>query len=321
MHGALSLDLDFEDVQHAVADSVMQLCRDRCDRETVKAATSRFPVELWRDLAELGVLSAATPEGDGGALEITAAMEALGQAVFPGPLAATFLATQVLPERERAEIATGGCLVSVGSAGIMPWAPLAEIFLDVEGDRIWMAHPRGPVEAIGTLGGEPWARVELERERELPESRRGLVLHDLALAAYLAGAAQKLIADASEYARTRTQFGRPIGEFQAVAHPLADCAIGQASAATLARGAAFHFDRTEEDARGWAAAARLSASRVAVNAAHVCHQVFGAVGITLEGPVYHVSRRIRQLASQPPISESCRVAVRELFGFDEGEER
>ena len=53
-------------------------------------------------------------------------------------------------------------------------------------------------------------------------------------------------------------------------------------------------------ARASAAAARLSAGRAAIAAAHTCHQLFGAIGITLEGPVFHVSRRIRQLVSQQP---------------------
>ena len=49
---------------------------------------------LWRELAALGVLALATPEGDGGALELVAALEALGDGVFPGPLPATFFATR-----------------------------------------------------------------------------------------------------------------------------------------------------------------------------------------------------------------------------------
>ena len=45
--------------------------------------------------------------------------------------------------------------------------------------------------------------------------------------------------------------------------------------------------------------ALVSAFSSALDAVHVCHQVFGAIGITLEGPAFHVSRRIRQLASSP----------------------
>ena len=65
-------------------------------------------------LAELGVLAIGTPEGDGGAKEIAAAMAALGQAVFPGPLVASFFATQVLPEKQRCAVAAGQAIVSIG---------------------------------------------------------------------------------------------------------------------------------------------------------------------------------------------------------------
>jgi len=47
----------------------------------------------------------------------------------------------------------------------------------------------------------------------------------------------------------------------------------------------------------------------------VCHQAFGAIGITLEGPVFHISRRIRQLASLPPGAAPARAAVLSHFGL------
>ena len=69
------------------------------------------------------------------------------------------------------------------------------------------------------------------------------------------------------------------------------------------------------DGRELAAGARLSAARSAVAAAHVCHQLFGAQGITLEGPVFHVSRRIRQLASQAPGDASARGVLLARLGL------
>ena len=113
------------------------------------------------------------------------------------------------------------------------------------------------------------------------------------------------------HARTRQQFGRAIGEFQAVAHPLADARTRLDATATLARIAAHAWDERAGDVRARAAAARLSAARAALEAAHTCHQLFGALGITLEGPVFHVSRRIRQLASQPPSLDAARDALLE----------
>lgn len=311
----MSLDLEFDDGQRAIFDSLEQFCADQCSEEDVKRETGKFPTELWRQIAELGVLALATPEGDGGALEAVAACEALGGAAFPGPLTATFLATQVLGERDRVAVASGASTVSVGSPPLMPWAADAQIFLEIEEDRVWRCSAAGEVEPVHTLGGEPWGRVELAREEELPGAPRALALYELALAAYLSAAGQRLVATTAEHVRTRKQFGVAIGEFQAVAHPLVDCFIRLCSAASLARAAAFQFDADDSPPRGAAAAARLSARGAAVASVHTCHQLFGALGITTEGPVFHVSRRIRQLASQPPAEAGARVAVLAHFGL------
>jgi alkylation response protein AidB-like acyl-CoA dehydrogenase len=124
------------------------------------------------------------------------------------------------------------------------------------------------------------------------------------------------VEDASAHAAVRKQFGTPIGDFQAVAHPLADCSIRLAGATALARWAAFQLDAEGvAAARVDAAAAQLCAAEAAVEAVHVCHQVFGAIGITLEGPAFHVSRRILQLASQAPTRETARAALVEEFAL------
>jgi alkylation response protein AidB-like acyl-CoA dehydrogenase len=306
----------FDDGQQAIADALAHFCADRCDDDTVKELAGQGPGALWQELAQLGVLAAGSPDEEGGALEVCAAMEALGAAVFPGPLAATFLALQVLPAEERVAIADGQRIVSAGTPPLLPFAPQADVFLEIEGDAVYRATPTVPVEAVETLGGEPWGRVRLERGEALPHADRGIALAELAVAAYLAAAGARLVSDAAEHARTRQQFGRPIGEFQAVAHPLADCQIRLAAARELARSAAWRFDENEIlESKNAALAARLSARAAAVEATHVCHQVFGAVGITTEGPAWHVSRRIRQLASQPPGPEVARQRMLETIGL------
>lgn len=312
------LDLAFDAAQQSIADALAQFCSDRCSQEVLKAHEHRFPRELWNELAELGVLGLVTPEGDGGASELVAALDSLGRAVFPGPLPATFFATQVLPEAERRAVVSGEAVVSLGVPPLMPWAPVADLFVAVENGSALLMTARGAVEAVETLGGEPWGRVDLERSRSLGSAERAQLLYDIALAAYLAGAGARLVEDTAEHARTRKQFGRAIGEFQAVAHPLADRHMELAAAASLARAAAFHFDADRSGAaRHYAAAARLCACRAGVEAAHTCHQLFGAQGITLEGPVFHVARRLRQLASQPPGDAMARSALLAGLGIEE----
>ena len=84
--------------------------------------------------------------------------------------------------------------------------------------------------------------MALERIEDLGPVGAARCVHDLSLAAYIAAAARRLLEKTAEHARARKQFGRAIGEFQAVAHPLADCVIALDSAATLARGAAWKLD-------------------------------------------------------------------------------
>jgi alkylation response protein AidB-like acyl-CoA dehydrogenase len=310
----LDLDLDFDDGQTAVADAVAQFCADRCSAEVLRKSSAGFPTALWRELASLGVLSAGGPGGDdreAGALEACAAMESLGAGVFPGPLASSYLALHVLPDSEASAVADGALVVSAGIPPLMPWAPMADVFLEIAGESVFRATPSGEITPVEMLGNETWGRVELVRDAAaLPGATPGLALYDLTLAAYLAGAGRALIAEASEHARSRRQFGRSIGEFQGVAHPLADCSMQLEAARALAREAAWLFDQgRDEAARVAGAIARVSASSAATESVHVGHQVFGAMGITLEGPAFHITRRIRQLASAPPGLDAARSVV------------
>jgi hypothetical protein len=154
----------------------------------------------------------------------------------------------------------------------------------------------------------------------LPNSLRALAIGEMARAAQLAALAARVVEEAAEHARTRRQFGRAIGEFQAVAHPLADCHMRLAASRTLARAAAWALDAAPADgdagpAARRAASARLSSAAAAVEAAEVAHQVYGAVGITLEGPAFHLTRRIQQLATTSPGAEAARARMLAAIGL------
>jgi alkylation response protein AidB-like acyl-CoA dehydrogenase len=313
---AAGLDLAFDDAQQALADTVARWCRERFPAEAARAAGERFPDALWRELAGLGVLGLATSEGGGGALEATAAMEALGAAAFPGPLAATFLAAQLLPAAERRAVTSGEALVCVAEPPLLPWAPRAGVFVELAGDEAWRARPAGAIEPMATLGGEPWGRGALAREALLGDARRARALGDLALAAWLAAAGRALVEAAAAHARTRRQFGRPLGAFQAVAHPLAAAAIELDAASTLARVGAWRWDEALATAAAAAGVARLAAAEAALRAVHAAHQAFGALGITKDGPAWAVSRRIRQAVATPPGPAPARAAV--LAALDAG---
>ena len=308
------LDLALDHGQRAIGAAVAAFCRDRCGDEVARRAAIRFPRALWKDLAGLGVLAIATPEGDGGALELVAAHEALGHVAFPGPLVATHLAAQLVPERERRGLAAGEMIACVAEGTLLPWAPLADVFVALDGERAWLARPPHSLAQLETIGGEPFARGELVQATELDGAPRAFALAEIALAAHLAALGHALVERACEHARTRRQFGQTIGEFQAVSHPLADCAIRLSASATLARVAAFAWDFGEANVFAAASAARLSAGESALAAAMTAHQVFGAIGVTLEGPIFHLSRRVRQLAAHAPALDGARARVLAAIG-------
>ncbi len=299
----MSIDLGFDDGQAGIATALSQFCEARCGATVVKGFDAEFPHALWQDLASLGVLAVASEEGEGGAREVVAAMETLGIALFPGPLAATLLATQLSAPEERAELTRGMKIAAVGRPPLFPFATVATIFFEVEGDDVYRVRPRGAITPVDTLGGEVWGRIECERTHRFDDASRALALYRIALAAYLVGASAGLLRAAAAHAATRKQFRQPIGQFQAVAHPLADVHIRTEAARLLARSAADQLERDARTASFEASAAHYSARRAAIDAAHTCHQVFGASGITLEGPAYHYSRRIMQLAALAPPPE------------------
>jgi alkylation response protein AidB-like acyl-CoA dehydrogenase len=302
------LDLSFNEDQEAIRAAIDRFCTQHTVVALARQSGQPFPRKLWRQLAQLGAFAPAAPgySEAGGALEVCAIAETLGHHIFPGPIAATYLAIQVLDPDDASGVIDGRTLVSLSSAGstLLPWGAEADLFLIVGAADIESAHAPYPIEPVRTLGGETWGRALLKIDKILPGARRGFIIGNISTAAYLASAAWRLLRDASAHAATRKQFGKALGEFQAVTHPLADCAIGLSAAQTLARAAACSFDSAGTGdlhaADCLAASAVMSARRASLNTAYVCHQVFAGIGITLDGPAFHISRRIRQMASAPP---------------------
>ncbi len=111
------------------------------------------------------------------------------------------------------------------------------------------------------------------------------------LAAEAVGVASRALEMAVEHARTREQFGRPIGAFQAVSQSLADAYAEIESARSLVRWAAASVAaRAPESARA-AAAAKALASEAAVRTCERSIQVHGGIGFTWEHPLHRYYKR------------------------------
>jgi alkylation response protein AidB-like acyl-CoA dehydrogenase len=112
-----------------------------------------------------------------------------------------------------------------------------------------------------------------------------------ALALEAAGIARYALELGVDHAKTREQFGRPIGFYQAVAHPLADTYVDSELARSIAYWAAWCVAEDEEQAPIAAAAAKSYAGDVAVSACERAMQVLGGVGFTWEHVLHRYYKR------------------------------
>ena len=97
----------------------------------------------------------------------------------------------------------------------------------------------------------------------------------------------------AEYARTRFQFGRAIGTFQAIKHKCADMLVRVELAEAAAREAARLADEAAAGFPAAAAAAHISASAAYMFAAAENIQVHGGIGFTWEHPAHLYFRRAK----------------------------
>jgi alkylation response protein AidB-like acyl-CoA dehydrogenase len=305
----MTIDFEPEETEEAVRDAMSGLCRQHCPEDLARAGGTEFPTALWAALANFGLFGLAASQDMGGAVALAAAAEVLGAAVAPGPLASAVFAAALLPEPERTAVVGGEQVAVICAPPLAPWPDKASILLETDGDRAWRLEVAGDLRRVETLAGETWGRGELRRAADLGSAKSAAAAHDVFLAGYLAGAARKLLREASAYVSNRRQFGKTLSQFQAVSQPLAEAAIQLRAATTLTRIAAHEFDIGQPSAGMNAAIACRSAQNAALRSAYVAHQAYGAMGMTVEGPVYYVSRRIRQLVNEQTGKASRVLAI------------
>jgi alkylation response protein AidB-like acyl-CoA dehydrogenase len=122
---------------------------------------------------------------------------------------------------------------------------------------------------------------------------RVLDLACVALAAEQAGGARRCLEMSAGYARTRFQFGRPIGSFQAVKHKCADMLVRVELAEATAREAARLADEDAPEFAVAAATAHITCSQAYMFAAAENIQVHGGIGFTWEHPAHLYFRRAK----------------------------
>jgi alkylation response protein AidB-like acyl-CoA dehydrogenase len=287
-------------------------------------AVERGDPDAWRSayrgVAELGLFGVALPEAHGGADgtvdDLCAMVDEAAAAMVPGPVATTALATLVLDEshadllealaagERTAGVAltadvrhsdgkatgTAECVLGADAAGLL-LLPAGDTWLLVDG-----AADGVTVEPLkATDFSRPLARVVLDSAPADVLAVSAQRVEDLAatvLAAEAAGLARWTLQTATEYAKVREQFGKPIGSFQAIKHMCAEMLLRSEQISVAASDAATAV--TNADDRQLTIAAAVAAS-TAIEAAKAnakdCIQVLGGIGITFEHDAHLYLRR------------------------------
>ncbi len=315
----------FGNEQLSSRDSVRAFLRRECPPAVVREAWSnadgRTPA-LWSGLAELGVFGVLAPEQDGGlgltVLDIVLLLEECGRFAAPGPISETSAVAVPLlhalatgsHRRWLGAIATGKATVAVGlqPSPFVVGAGSADLLLLQHGDDLH-AVERGATKLVAQravdgsrrLARVHWAPSPSTRlaggSEARPELARARDRAAVSTAAELLGLARHMLETTVEYAKTRQQFGKAIGSFQAVKHHLADAVIAIEMAAPAVYRAAYSLAIDAPDCTIHASMAKALASDAAELVSRKALQCHGAIGYAFESDLHFWMKRAWALAA------------------------
>jgi len=325
------MDVGLTSEQLTLRDTARDILRTECPPEVVRQALidpERWRA-LWKTVVDRGWTELAAPDSDFGPGDLTVVLEECGAALAPIPLLSSVgLAAGVLRACGDAcdEVLTdiaGGAVATLavhppgrrlpgapmtlqrgrlrGRAVAVPNATRAELIvtLATADDGVLAAVVRSSEGATVRAGestdpAQPVADVEVDAEPVATapvELESALTTPLIAAAADLVGVASGALQHSVEHAKTRHQFGKPIGAFQGIKHALADNYVIVERARSLTYAAAANPT--------WTAAvmAKAAAGDAATTCARTAVQVHGALGQTWEHDIHLYVRHAWQSAA------------------------
>lgn len=301
--------------QRQLADAAARVAADHALKTFTRAEVKAASEEAWSALARAGLTTLRVPEARGGmgagAVETCLVAEALAARLVPAPFLGATLAADLLT-RAGADstvdrlVASAGVRFAVVLDDRLVALSDAGLALDAVGAEAAVSTaPDGAVALRGITGAADGA--DLTRDlRVVPRGPEGdsvgVVSGDgraawtafalAAICADMVGVMSATLALAVEHAKTRQQYGRPIGSFQAVQHLVAEALVDVESARSAMWHAAWAVDTLAIDAA--LAAARMAKAYCATVGPRVCEtavQVWGGMGMTWDCPAHVYLRR------------------------------
>lgn len=281
-------------------ETVAALVAKHASPAAVRAAIESdrgYDESLWRLLCEqVGAAALVVPEELGGAggelADAATVLQELGRALVPSPLLGTTLAELALLAGTEPDAETLAALAEGSSIGALVLDPDYVVNGDIA--DVVVAADEGRLTRWTRFSAQPLASMDLTRRlaRLEPEETEPLGddpgLADFAailLAAEQIGAAERCLDLTVEYAKSRVQFGRPIGSFQALKHRMADLYVVVSAARAVVDEACTAPGPTN------AATARLAATEALNTVAAEAIQLHGGIAITWEHDMHLYFKR------------------------------
>jgi alkylation response protein AidB-like acyl-CoA dehydrogenase len=296
-------------------ETVAALVAKHASPAAVRAAMESdkgYDESLWQLLCEqVGAAALVIPEKLGGAggelADAATVLQELGRALVPSPLLGTTLAELALLTAPEPDAETLEGLAAGSSIGALVLDPDYVVNGDIA--DVVVAAPDGPggqlsrwtrfsAQPVTTM--DPTRRLARVRPEETVDLGDDPGIADTAailLAAEQIGAAERCLELTVEYAKSRVQFGRPIGSFQALKHRMADLYVAVAAARAVVA------DACADPTPANAATARLAATETLNIVAAEGIQLHGGIAITWEHDMHLYFKRAHgstQLLDAPP---------------------
>jgi alkylation response protein AidB-like acyl-CoA dehydrogenase len=293
--------------QRDFRDAVDALLRDAGGVKAARAwaaGDTKPGLDIWRGLAEIGLHGLAVPEESGGSgfhpVELCAALERIGYHAAPGPYVESFAASIHLAQSDPDEWLprlAEGAIATLALPPHAPYAPNADI-ADLCIPATSGGEPVASLDPARSLfaGTETSGETLTETLTETLADDRAFNIAALLTSAQLLGLGRAALDMTVAYAKQRVQFGRPIGEYQAVKHQLADALVALEFARPLVFAAALDPSVGRAVDRD-VSAAKVAASEAAYRAARTALQLHGAIGYTDEYDLSVYFKKIRALYS------------------------
>jgi len=316
---------DASDIRAMLVESATRLLNDHVDQKMLDAAKrDGWSPALWRTVEEAQLPLVSVPEEAGGAggtlSDLAAVLRVAGRYAAPIPLAETAIAGWMLAQsglkvpagplafgpahgEKIAARRKGKQWLLSGSMKRVPWARVAGRLVVLasasSGGIVACVDPKDcKITAGGNLAHEPRDDVVLKNVAAIEAAPARGTTHAalrlrgaLARALMMAGALERALELAVRYATERSQFGRKIGQFQAIQQELARFAGEVAAAVAAALSAAGALERGK-DAMLAVACAKIRSAQAAQEGALIAHQVHGAIGVTDEYALHHSTLRL-----------------------------